>query len=171
MSRSATFPELRDELAAILSRIRYSTMTTVDRQGRPRSRVLIAVWELAGDEPVGWLGTFRTPVKAAHLANNPHATFAYWDQRQDTATIDTVAQWTDDPAERRHVWRLYQQGAPRGVGYPPEAYWPGGPDSAAFQVLRLEPYRIQILHGRELAQGTPARIWRPARSPIAASVE
>ena len=162
MSRRVAFAELRDDLRDVLGRITYATMTTVDRQGRPRARVLIAVWELDGDQPIGWLGTFRTPVKEAHLAANPHATFSYWDQRQDTVSFDTVATWTADPDERRHAWRLYEQGSPAGVGYPPARFWPDGPDGPAWQVLKLVPYRIQVLRGRELAAGIPSRIWTPA---------
>ncbi|ADB35679.1 pyridoxamine 5'-phosphate oxidase-related FMN- binding protein [Kribbella flavida DSM 17836] len=163
MTKAVSFAELRDDLTAILSRIRYATMTTVDPHGRPRSRVLIAVWELAGPDPLGWLATFRTPVKARHLAGNPHTSFSYWDPRQDTASIDATATWTDRADERHHVWQLYEDGSPRGVGYPPGAFWPGGPDSEQFQVLRLEPYRIQVLRGHELSRGVPARQWsRPS---------
>lgn len=164
MTTTVPFTALRDDLISILSRIQYATMTTVDPRGRPRSRVLIAVWELSGPEPLGWLATFRTPVKDRHLAANPYSSFSYWDPRQDTASVDTVATWTDRPDERRHVWQLYQDGSPRGVGYPPEPYWPGGPDSQRFQVLRLEPYRIQVLRGRELSRGIPARQWKRDRS-------
>ena len=53
----ASFAPLRADVADILGHINYATMTTVDRRGRPRSRVLIAVWELDGDRPLGWLGT------------------------------------------------------------------------------------------------------------------
>lgn len=172
MTTSVSYAELRDDLTAIISRIPYATMSTTDPRGRPRTRVLIAVWELDGPEPLGWLATFRTPVKARHLAAHPYASFSYWDPRQDTASVDTVATWTDRAEERRHAWRLYQDGSPRGVGYPPAAFWPGGPDSEAFQVLRLEPYRIQVLRGQELSRGIPARRWsRPtdAQASVTAS--
>ncbi|MGI5128934.1 pyridoxamine 5'-phosphate oxidase family protein [Pseudonocardia sp. CA-107938] len=169
MSRAVAFDVMREDVKAVLGRINYATMTTVDGRLRPRSRVLIAVWELDGPQPIGWLGTFRTPVKTAHLAAHPYATFSYWDQRQDTVSFDTGAAWTDDPAERRHAWRLYEQGSPAGVGYPPARFWPDGPDGAAWQVLKLQPYRVQLLLGRELASGVPPRIWRsPAEGVTAA---
>ena len=156
----ADLADLRADVTDVLSRIGYATMATVDRHGRPRTRVLIAVWELEDDDPRGWLATFRTPVKAAHLAANPHASFSYWDRSQDTVSIDATAVWTDDRDERHHVWRLYGRGSPRGVGYPPGRFWPDGPDGPTFQVLRLRPYRIQVLRGRELAAGVSPRIWR-----------
>ena len=95
--------DLRADVTDVLSRIGYATMVTVDRHGRPRTRVLIAVWELEDDDPRGWLATFRTPVKAAHLAANPHTSFSYWDRSQDTVSIDATAVWTDDRDERHHV--------------------------------------------------------------------
>ena len=164
--RVESFAAMRTDVADVLGRINYATMTTVDQRGRPRARVLIAVWELDTDEPVGWLGTFRTPVKEAHLAANPHTTFSYWDQRQDTVSFDAVATWTADPEERRHAWRLYEQGSPTGVGYPPARFWPDGPDGDGWQVLKLAPYRIQLLLGRELTAGIPSRIWTPARERL-----
>jgi hypothetical protein len=157
--RVADFAAMRDQVAATLRQVPYATMTTVDRRGRPRARVLIAVWELDGDRPVGWLATFRTPVKAAHLAHNPHVTLSHWSPAQDTVAFDAVAAWDEGPDARRRVWRLYRDGSPAGVGYDPGAYW-SGPDDQRFHVLRLDPWRIQALRGQDLATGRPARLWR-----------
>lgn len=158
--RVATFAEIRADVAAVLSRIRYATMTTVDPRGRPRARVLVAVWELDRDEPVGWLATFPTPVKVAHLAQNPHTTLSYWDRSQDALSIDAVAAWIDERATRHRVWQLYVAGSPARVGYDPRPFWPDGPDGSGFAVLRLDPWRVQVLRGPELAAGVPARVWR-----------
>ena len=157
--RVADFADLRDQVAGTLRRVPYATMTTVDRRGRPRARVLVAVWELDRDQPVGWLATFRTPVKAAHLAHNPHVTLSHWGPAQDTVAFDAVAAWDEGLDTRRRVWRLYRDGSPTGVGYDPGAYW-SGPDDPRFHVLRLDPWRIQALRGQDLATGRPARLWR-----------
>jgi hypothetical protein len=111
--RVDTFAPLRADVAAAM-RINYATMTTVDRRGRPRSRVLIAVWEIDGERPVGWLATFPTPVKTAHIAHNPHVGMSYWGP--DTVSLDSVAAWVHDPQARHHVWDLYRSGSPAGVG-------------------------------------------------------
>lgn len=157
-----TFADIKADFDAIVGSINYATMTTVDAAGRPRSRVLIPVWETDGPVPVGWLGTYRTPVKAAHISGNPHVTFSYWSPAQNTVAVDTVAEWTDDPDERAHVWDLYRHGSPPGAGYDPGQFWQG-PDDPAFQVLRLAPWRIQVLRGRDLVSGIPARLWRGPR--------
>jgi len=117
--RIASFAELSHDVADMLGSIRYATMTTVDRRGRPRSRVLIAVWELDGDAPVGWLATFKSPVKVAHLAHNPYVTLSYWSPSQDTVSFDATAAWVDDPDVRHRTWDLYRRGSPPRVGYDP----------------------------------------------------
>ncbi|MBE1530885.1 hypothetical protein H4W34_000718 [Actinomadura algeriensis] len=86
-----TYAEIRDEFDAYVGDIVYATMTTVDGKGRPRARVLIPVWEVVDGRPVGWLATYKTPVKAAHLAGNPHTTFSYWTPRQNAVSVDAVA--------------------------------------------------------------------------------
>jgi|SRR5829696_7422935 len=161
-----SFREIRDDVAEVMGHIVYCTMTTVDRKNRPRSRVLIAVWQLDEEIPVGWLATFKTPVKAAHIANNPHVTTSYWSHRQDVVYLDSVAGWVEDPETKAMVWSLYAQGSPRGVGYHCGNYW-RSPDAPDFHVLRLDPWRVQVLRGRELAGGIPSRIWRrePADAP------
>lgn len=159
--RAGSFAEIRADVARIMGDIVYATMTTVDRRGRPRSRVLIVAWDLEADRrPVGWLATFKTPVKAAHLAHNPHVTTSYWSPRQDAVYLDSVAAWVDDPEVEQRVWDMYRQGSPPGVGYEPAAYW-RGPDDPTFHVLRLDPWRVQLLRARDVARGDlSGTIWR-----------
>jgi general stress protein 26 len=148
------FAEIRAAFETYIGSINYATMTTVDGKGRPRARVLIPVWEIQDGRPVGWLATYKTPVKAAHLAANPHTTFSYWNPRQNAVNVDTVAEWTDDPDVKRHVWDLYVKGSPPGAGYDPGSFWKG-PDDPKFQVLRLKPWRVQVIRGTDL----DSRIW------------
>lgn len=97
MARRVSYREIRDDAADIIGDVVYGTMATVDKVGRPRSRVLIVVWELDDERPHGWLGTYRTPVKPAHIANNPHVTTSYWSPRQNVVALDSVAAWDDTP--------------------------------------------------------------------------
>lgn len=164
MARPVPYDEIREDAAAIIGDVVYSTMTTVDRQGRPRSRVLIIAWELDNDRPVGWLGTYRTRVKAAHIAHNPHVTASYWSPRQNVVAVDSIAAWDDDPDTARAVWDLYRTGSPPGNGYDPGQFW-RGPDDPEFHVLRLEPWRVQVLTARELGRGLPYRQWKAPLAP------
>ncbi|MFI6514585.1 pyridoxamine 5'-phosphate oxidase family protein [Spirillospora sp. NPDC050679] len=151
------FAAIREQFDAYVGDIVYATMTTVDSKHRPRARVLIPVWEVVDGKPVGWLATYRTPVKEAHLAGNPHATFSYWTPRQNAASVDTVATWVDldDLATRRHVWDLYRRTSPRGAGYDLGQFWKGVEDPK-LHVLKLEPWRVQVIRGTDLN----SRIWQ-----------
>jgi general stress protein 26 len=153
------FADLRADVSSIVSDSVYTTMTTVDQKGRPRSRALIVVWQLDLPEPVGWLGTFKTPIKSAHIANNPHVSTSYWSPRNDAAYLDSVAQWVEGAETAEAVWDMYRTGSPRGVGYDPNQFWTG-PADPKFAVLRLDPWRIQVLPARDLVAGKPSRIWK-----------
>jgi general stress protein 26 len=155
-TRASSFPEIQAQFEAYLGDIVYATMTTVDAKGRPRARILIAVWETIDARPVGWLATYKTPVKAAHLAYNPHATFSYWSPRQNAVAIDVVSEWVDDPKVKQHVWELYRTGSPAGVGYDLGQFWRAGPSDPQLHVLRLNPWRVQVIRGTDLQ----SRIWR-----------
>lgn len=151
-----SFAGLKDEFFAAVREIKYATMVTVDRKDRPRARVLFPVWEEVEGRPVGWLASYRTPVKAAHLAHSPHTTYSYWSPRQNAAHVDALSAWADDPADKLHAWRLYERGGPPGVGYDPVRYWPGGPEDPGFHVIRIDPWRIQVVRGTDLR----SRIWQ-----------
>jgi general stress protein 26 len=156
-----SFAEVKSQFDAYIGDIVYATMTTVDKKGRPRARVLIPVWETVEGAPVGWLATYRTPVKAAHLANNPHTTFSYWTARQNAVSVDAVARWVDDPETRRHVWDLYKRTSPPGAGYDLGRFWRAGPDDPELHVLRLTPWRVQVIRGTDLH----SKIWQPPQPP------
>ena len=128
------FSEIKGEFFRYVGDIVYATMTTVGGKGRLRARVLIAVWEVVEGRPVGWLATFKTPVRTGHLAGNPHATFSYWDPKQNAAFADTVAEWVDGPEVKKEVWELYRRGSPPPLGYDPARYWKG-PEDPRFAVL------------------------------------
>ena len=150
------FEEIQDEFFDYVQDIVYATMTTVDKLGRPRARVLLPIWQVVDGEPLGWLAAYRTPVKTAHLANNPHATFSYWNHRQNVVHVDTVSTWVDDIDVKRRVWELYRKGSPPGVGYDPIAYWSKGVGDPGYAVLRMAPWRVQVVRGRDLF----SRIWQ-----------
>ncbi|MGI5272496.1 pyridoxamine 5'-phosphate oxidase family protein [Nonomuraea sp. CA-218870] len=151
-----SFADIKRQFDAYVGDIVYATMTTVDAKGRPRARVLIPVWETPTDGPVGWLATYRTPVKAAHLAGNPHTTFSYWTPQQNAVSVDAVATWVDDPRAKRRVWELYRRTSPPGAGYDLGNFWHGGPDDPSLHLLRLEPWRVQVIRGVDLR----STIWR-----------
>ncbi|MET8340459.1 pyridoxamine 5'-phosphate oxidase family protein [Streptosporangium canum] len=152
-----SFAAIESEFNAFVGAIVYATMVTVDARNRPRTRVLIPIWENVDGTPLGWLATYRTPVKAAHIANNPHTNFSYWTQGNDSVAIDTVAAWVDDLPVKSHVWDLYKRTSPRGAGYNLGNFW-RSPADPKLHVLRLTPWRIQVIRGMDLR----SRIWQAA---------
>ncbi|MDP9868168.1 MULTISPECIES: pyridoxamine 5'-phosphate oxidase family protein [Streptosporangium] len=150
-----SFAEIESEFNAFVGAIVYATMVTVDAENRPRTRVLIPVWENVDGRPLGWLATYKTPVKAAHIAGNPHTSFSYWTQGNNSVAVDTVAAWVDDLPVRSHVWDLYKRTSPRGAGYDLGNFW-RSPADPKLHVLRLTPWRVQVIRGMDLR----SRIWQ-----------
>jgi NAD(P)-dependent dehydrogenase (short-subunit alcohol dehydrogenase family)/general stress protein 26 len=163
VDKVAKFDDIQDSFFDYVQDIVYATMITVDKLGRPRARVLLPIWQVVDGEPIGWLAAYRTPVKTAHLANNPHATFSYWSDRQNVVHVDTVSTWVDDTDVKHKAWELYRKGSPPGVGYDPIRYWRKGMDDPEFAVLRMVPWRVQVVRGTDLF----SRIWESDGTPPA----
>ncbi|MGW6501681.1 pyridoxamine 5'-phosphate oxidase family protein [Nonomuraea angiospora] len=149
-----SFAEIEAEFNAIVGATVYATMVTVDARNRPRTRVLIPIWENVDGRPLGWLATYRTPVKVAHLAGNPHTSFSYWRPGNNSVAVDAVASWADGLDVRRRVWDLYRATSPRGAGYDLGGFW-HSPADPKLHVLRLDPFRVQVIRGMDLR----SRIW------------
>ncbi|MEV4111401.1 pyridoxamine 5'-phosphate oxidase family protein [Nonomuraea sp. NPDC049695] len=149
-----SFAEIESEFNAFVGAIAYATMVTVDAEHRPRTRVLIPVWEAVDGQPRGWLATYKTAVKAAHLAANPHTSFSYWKPGNNSVAIEAVATWVEEPDAKQYVWDLYRATSPRGAGYDLGNFW-RSPADPKLHVLRLDPWRIQVIRGMDLR----GRIW------------
>ena len=99
-----------DDALAVTRQVVWCVLTTVDTKGRPRNRVVHPVWvhDDGGTDRAalrGWVTTRRSPVKAAHLAANPHVACAYSGAEHDVAYFDCTAAWAS-PEERRHAWEV-----------------------------------------------------------------
>jgi len=151
-----SFSDIEEQFNDYIRDIVYATLTTVDRSGRPRSRILLPIWQVVDDRPVGWIAAHKTPVKTAHLSRNPHVTCSYWSPRQNAVFADGVARWEEDPDVRAEVWELYRRGSPPGVGYDPGRYWTS-PTDPKYAALRIDPFRVQVLRGIDLG----SRFWQP----------
>jgi len=132
-------------------RIVWCTVATVDRHGRPRSRILHPYWVWDGGRLVGWVATSPTPVKRVHLDHTPFVSVNYWAPTHDTATAECAASWAFDDVTRTMVWNLMRD-APAPVGYDPAIIpgWKDGPTSPAFAALRLDPWRLRVFPGTAL---------------------
>ena len=154
----ATFAAIEEEFVARVSRIVWCTVATVDRKGRPRSRILHPIWEGA----TGWIATGRNSFKARHLAGNPYVSLTYWSPEHKQIYAECKAEWEDDPGEKRRIWEL-SKSTPPPLGYDPAIIpdWKDGPASPDFGVLKLTPWRIELWSIQDMMAGKPPQVWRP----------
>jgi Pyridoxamine 5'-phosphate oxidase len=148
-------------------RIVWASVATVDRQGRPRSRILHPFWEWDGRDLTGWIATGPSPLKRAHLAGSPYVSVNYWAPDHDTAAAECRAEWIMDDAGREALWRRFAE-APAPVGYDPAIVpaWADGPTSPAFAGLRLTPWRLRVMPGTAmLGGGGETHTWTSSPSP------
>src|SRR5690349_10520278 len=95
--------------------IAWCSVSTVDRSGRPRSRILHPYWTWDGQQLLGWVGTTTTPLKVAHLRGSPFVSCQYWAPSHDNCVAECRAEWVLDDQTRTTVWELVKN-APAPVG-------------------------------------------------------
>jgi hypothetical protein len=149
-----------DDFVRVAHRVVWAAVATVDRRGRPRSRILHPYWQRTAEGLVGWVLTRPTPVKLAHLAANPFASCTYWDPSSyETVVAECDAALVGDAPTRHLVWDLFA-GAAAPLGYDPRILGVDGPLDERIVVLRLDPWRLST--GGALPT-TARRTWvRPA---------
>lgn len=152
--RVDNFSEIEAEFIRRVHTMVWCSVATIDSQGRPRSRILHPIWEGA----TGWIGTHPDSHKALHIEQNPYISLAYITDVMKPVYVDCKAAWIDDPDEKRRVWNLFAS-APPPLGYDP-AHDFVAPDSERFGVLKLTPWRIDLVSfpAPSFAEGT--QVWR-----------
>ena len=155
-----TLSETAPAFIDVAHRIVWATVATVAADGEPRTRVLHPIWEWDGERLTGWILTGPGSPKARDLAHESRVSLTYWDATQDVATAECDTAWENDIEAKRAGWQRFLNG-PKPVGYDPSMI-PGwhSADSAAFGVLRLEPFRLRVFPGTLLLRGTGTlRTW------------
>jgi hypothetical protein len=152
----AEFSEIEEEFNKRVARIVWCTAATIDRKGRPRTRILHPIWE----GPVGWIATGRHSLKEKHLATNPHMSLTYWDPQHQQLYIDCATEWDDSSAQKTRIWELYKS-TPPPLGYDPGMIWKDGPEADDFGVLKLTPWRIEVSSIMDMMAGKEPEVWRP----------
>ena len=151
----ASFADIQEEFMNRVRRIVWCTVATVDRQGRPRSRILHPIWE----GPTGWIATGRQSHKEKHLRHNPYVSLSYWDQEHQQIYADCRAEWEERRDEKRRVWELFKS-TPAPLGYDLGAFW-SNPEDPGYGLLKLTPWRIELWSLADLFATRPPKVWRP----------
>ena len=149
----ATFEDLQAPFDERVARIAWASVTTIDRQGRPRVRILHPIWEGS----TGWIATGRQSFKAKHLAQNPYVSISYWDPQHEQVYVEARAEWDDDAATKRRIWDLYKS-TPAPLGYDPAIIWPSV-DHESFGLLKLTPWRVEVSGLTTMADPSKVLVW------------
>ncbi len=163
---ATSLSEVAPAFVEMAHRIVWCSAATVDRANRPRSRVLHPIWEWKDGVLAGWVGTGPTATKRAHLEASAYVSCNYWAENHDTCVAECQAEWALDLPTRERIWNRFKS-APPPVGYDP-AIIPGWdcPDSPAFAVLRLTPWRLRVMPGTVLLAGEGEVLgWTADRDP------
>ncbi|AXB48118.1 pyridoxamine 5'-phosphate oxidase [Amycolatopsis albispora] len=134
--------EVVAEFVRVAHRVVWCSMATVDRLGRPRSRVVHPYWEQTGDGLIGWVTARPTPLKRAHLARTPYVSCSYWDPMHEIAVAECEAEYAGSPENRRHVWELFGAADPP-LGFDLRILGVDEPLDERFTVVRLRPWRLR----------------------------
>ena len=135
--RIADFASIAPEFFQRVHSVVWCSMATVNRKGRPTSRILHAIWEPAADggPPTGWVATRPMSPKSRDLAHNPFVSLAYIQDLSKPVYAECESSWASSPAEKQHLWQLFAE-APPPLGYDPAPIF-GSVDSPDFGALRL----------------------------------
>ena len=156
--QTSNFVDIQEEFMARVSAAVYCIVATVDRQNRPRTRIMHPIWH----GPTGWVISWPESHKANHLAHNPHVSLAYWHEKEKPVYVEAVAEWIDGRSIKQQVWELHQT-IPPPLGFDPEPHY-GTIDHHFYGVLKFTPWRIEVanLWGESL-------IWRKSKEAEANS--
>jgi general stress protein 26 len=146
------FAEIEPEFMARVSSAVYCNMATIDRQNRPRSRMLHPIW----DGPIGWSISWPQSHKAKHLQHNPYVSLAYIQEKEKPVYVDCRAEWVEEEREKVRIWQLHQQ-TPPPLGFDPAPHY-GDIHHPYYGLLKFTPWRIELgnLYGESV-------IWRPTK--------
>ncbi len=148
------FADIEEEFLERIAKTVWCTMATVDRKGRPRSRIIHPIWEGS----TGWILTGRNTLKTKHLERTPYVSLTYWDPGHKQVYADCEARWDDDIKTKQSVWDLYKK-TPPPLGYDPAMFFDSA-DSPETGALKLKPWRIELFSLTDLASGAEPKVWR-----------
>ena len=150
------FAEIEAEFIKRVHTMVLCSAATIDAHNRPRSRILHPIWEGA----TGWIGTHRHSHKAHHLERNPYMSLAYTGDAMNPVYVDCKAEWRDDLAEKQRIWDLFKN-APQPLGYDPAQDFIRF-DHENFGLLKLTPWRIDLVSFPAPSMGEGTRVWQPS---------
>jgi len=151
----ASFSEIETEFLHRVQSTVWCNVATVDRAGRPYSRILHPIWESS----TGWILTHRDSHKAKHLEHNPFISLSYVPADiQKPVYVDCKTSWEEDLTEKRRLWDLVRSISPP-LGFDPEPDF-ANPTNPNFGLLKLKPWRIVLVTFPAASYDEGHKVWR-----------
>ena len=132
------FKEIQIEFMNRVAAAVYCSVATVDRKGRPRSRIMHPIW----DGSIGWVISWKGSHKSKHLEVNPYVSLAYINNRDKPVYADCRAEWVDEENEKLRIWELHKSISPP-LGFDPEPHY-GTIHNSYYGLLKFTPWRIEL---------------------------
>jgi len=111
----------------------HAYLATVEGD-EPRVRPVTPIVE---DDMSIWVATFATSRKVKQLAQNPNISLAFVEHPDGNKAAVVLGRAVSEtsPEQRRRVWKL--------TPYDLAGYFPGGPDSGEYCLLRIVPRQVE----------------------------
>jgi general stress protein 26 len=138
MQHTYDFGAIAEAFAQRIRQAVWCNAATIDRQGRPRSRVIHPIW----DGTVGYVTSAVRTAKLQQIAAVPWISLAYIMEPFRPTYIECAATVQNDRETRHMVWDLFAQ-TPEPLGGDLSATW-GAVDNPDYVIVRLEPWRIEL---------------------------
>ncbi len=137
-----------DEAREIAGQSAWAYLATA-RGDQPAVRPIHPTWD--GDTV--WIAAGTHSPKMRHIqANAKVALFWHLTDALRHLTVTGTAECVTDAAEKRRLWDVFD--------YDLSAYFPDGPDSPDYALIKVAPTRVECWSLPEMGGGTPARVWR-----------
>lgn len=119
------------------------------RGTQPTVRPVHPLW----DDGVVWIATSTDSPKMRHVGANAQVElFWHLTDALRHLTVTGTAECVTDSGEKQRLWDLFD--------YDLAAYWPEGPDSPTYGLMKVTPTRVECWSLPEMGSGTPGRVWR-----------
>ena len=141
-----TDEEIRAGIINLCRECSTSTLITQTSEGHPRARIMED--HNVGEDLIFWLATSADTRKVDEIRRNPHTGLMYYEESGAYVYVLAQGAICTDPDQRaRHFREDWYQ------------YWPEGPESDDYVLLRFEPVSIEYRPGQEM--GYEIIIWQP----------
>ncbi|PZC42606.1 MAG: General stress protein 26 [Chloroflexi bacterium] len=144
-------PDFWDEAAELIDARPIGFLATVDGD-QPIVRAVTPAW----DGITAFIATDPSTPKVRQIQRNPLVDLIHWGQDFRHVGLRARAQLITDPETLEHLWGAFP--------YELSDYFDRSDTpaqgKAAFSVIRLQPFRIELWSLPSLATGTPPQVWR-----------